>query len=279
MDRWELRLGDPEYPPGLLHLNDPPRALFGIGDKELLGGGLAIVGARKATPYGLRATQMFGGWAAAHGVVIISGAAIGCDQAAHKAAFEQDGSTVAVLACGPDVNYPAGAGHLLDRIRLEGCVVSETPWGVAARKWSFVRRNRIIAALADAVLIVEASLPSGTFTTADFALEAGRDVYAVPGSIFAPECRGCNRLIRQGAVPITEVTDLAAALGEASVLQLELPLAEDDPVLRALLADPLRPDDVAREFALEIIEAVRHIGDLEAQGLVTRYPDGRYGPP
>jgi DNA processing protein len=279
MQRWELHLGDPDYPSGLLHLNDPPRALFGIGDKKLLGGGLAIVGARKATPYGLRVTQMFGGWAAAHGVVIISGAAIGCDQAAHKAAFEQGGSTVAVLACGADVNYPAGAGHLLDRIRIEGCVVSETPWGVAAQKWSFVRRNRIIAALADAVLIVEASLPSGTFTTADFALEAGRDVYAVPGSIFAPECRGCNRLIRQGAVPITEVSDLAAALGETSVLQLELPLAEDDPVLRALLADPLRPDDVAREFALEIIEAVRHIGDLEAQGLVTRYPDGRYGPP
>jgi DNA processing protein len=250
-----------------------------MGNPEYLDGGLAIVGARKATPYGLRATEILGGWAASHGVVIISGAAIGCDQAAHRVALAQQAPTVAVLACGADLDYPSGARHLLDTIRDTGCVISETPWGYAAQKWTFVRRNRIIAGLADAVLVVEASLPSGTFTTADFALEVGREVLAVPGSIFAPECRGCNRLIRQGATPVTDVSDLAASLGIGSQLSLEIPDAERDPVLRALLADPMRPDDVAREFALDIIEAVARIGDLEGRSLVTRYPDGRYGPP
>jgi DNA processing protein len=253
--------------------------LYGIGDKSLLGGGLAIVGARKATPYGLRATELLGGWAASHGVVIISGAAIGCDQAAHRVALSKGGPTVAVLACGADVDYPAGARRLLGDIRERGCVVSETPWGLAAKRWSFVRRNRIIAALADALLVVEASLPSGTFTTADFALDVGREVLAVPGSIFAPECRGCNRLIRQGAVPITQADELAGALGMGAQLEFAAPETCEDQVLRALIADPMRPDDLAREFALDIVEAVRRIGDLEARSLVARYPDGRYGPP
>ena len=129
-------------------------------------------------------------------------------------------------------------------------------------------------------------LPSGTFSTADHAADAGRDVYAVPGSIFAPECRGSNRLIRQGALPITDISELAAALEStlgppptgAFAQVPSLPDPGDDPVLKALLADPMRPDDVARALERDIVTIARRIGALEARGLIARYPDGRYGP-
>ncbi len=130
--------------------------------------------------------------------------------------------------------------------------------------------------------MVEAGLPSGTFSTADFALDAGRDVLAVPGSIHAPECRGSNRLIRQGATPITDVDDLASALGTL-VRSIPPTLSTSggpslDPIAAALTADPMRPDDLARELGLDITTVARAVSRLEAAGLVARYPDGRYGP-
>jgi DNA processing protein len=228
---------------------------------------------------------LLAGWAAGVGVSVISGGAIGCDQAAHAAAIERGGRTVVVLGCGADVDYPRSASGLLDRVRHGdlGCVVSEQQWGTPPLRWAFARRNRIIAGLAHAVLVVEASLPSGTFSTADFALDAGREVLAVPGSIFAPESRGCNRLIRQGATPITDVSDLAASLGiDEPLLPVEaLPRDQDAAsalIRAALLSDPMRPDDVARALGLSIVQVARRIGALEAQGVVARYPDGRYGP-
>ena len=132
---------------------------------------------------------------------------------------------------------------------------------------------------------VEAGLASGTFSTADAALEAGREVLVVPGSIFAPECRGPNRLLRQGATPITDVSELADALSslvgahsESPVGGSDLGVNTSDALLRALLADPMRPDDAARTLGLDIVEVARRIGRLESEMLVARYPDGRYGP-
>ena len=280
-DRFELRLGDSGYPAQLDHTPDPPRRLYGFGDPALLAPGLAVIGSRKATPYGRRAATMFAGWAAASGIVVISGAAIGCDQAAHRAALDVGGPTVAVLGCGADVDYPFGGAALLDRIRRQGCVISEQPWGTPPLRWAFARRNRIIAGLAHAVLVVEASIPSGTFSTADAAADAGRDVLAVPGSIFAPECRGPNRLIRQGATPVTEIDDLVRALDMSEVI-VSAPTAVADtepvePLLAALRANPMRPDDVAREFGWSITETARRLSSLEADRVVSRYPDGRYG--
>jgi DNA processing protein len=139
-----------------------------------------------------------------------------------------------------------------------------------------VRRNRIIAGLAHAVLVVEAGLPSGTFSTADAALDAGRDVLAVPGSVFSPESRGSNRLIRQGATPITDVGELAQYLGlEGGATRAADPAADD--TLRALVADPMRPDDIARALGIDIVHTARTLGALEAGGLIVRYADGRYG--
>ncbi|MGV8082665.1 MAG: DNA-processing protein DprA [Coriobacteriia bacterium] len=283
IERFEIELGSAEYPALLAASPSPPAILRGIGDPKVLSGpALAVVGARRATPYGLRAATEFAGWAAGAGWTIVSGAAVGCDQAAHRAAISAGGRTVAVLGCGADTVYPRGADELLSAVSRSGAVVSELDWGYPPAKWTFRARNRIIASLSDALLVVEAGLPSGTFSTADYALASGRDVLAVPGSIFAPECRGANRLIRQGATPITDVSELAEALG--AIAAPSLPFAEpcaeyaDDPVLRALLADPMRPDDVARALCLDIVSVARRIGVLQVAGLVAKYRDGRYGP-
>jgi DNA processing protein len=283
---FEIEMGDPRYPELLAQTEDPPQVLRGFGDPNALEPGLAVVGARKATPYGLAAARLFAGWAAAAGYPIVSGAAIGCDQAAHRAALTAGGRTVAVLGCGADVAYPSGSAALLAEIAVTGCVISELDWGYPPAKWTFRARNRIIAGLAGALLVLEAGCPSGTFITADRALEAGRDVLVVPGSIFAPECRGPNRLLRQGAIPVTEVAELADALmlslgppqGDRDLSETLYGLATDDDVLSSLRTNPGRPDDVARLLGLDIVSAARRIGALEGLGLVRKYPDGRYGP-
>lgn len=281
--RHEIPIDDERYPQALRQIPDAPKVLYCLGDPAHLDPGLAVIGSRKATPYGLGATRLFAGWAASQRVTIISGAAIGCDQEAHRSALAVNGSTVAVMGCGADVDYPSGASDLLDRIRRVGAVVSEVPWGTRPQRWLFPRRNRLIAGLSSAVLVVEASLPSGTFNTADYALDYDRQVLAVPGSIFAPECRGSNRLLSQGATPISDVTELGLALGIGSIEQLVMtadPAAEDSehPLLAALLSNPMRPDDAARELGLHIVEVSRLLGRYESAGVLGRYPDGRYGP-
>ncbi len=282
-DGWEIDKGDPRYPETLLTTPDPPKRIYGLGNPNLLTPGLAVIGARKSTPYGRSCAHLFAGWAASRGVVIVSGAAVGCDQAAHRAALEVDGATVAVLGCGADVDYPRDATQLLDVIRARGAVISEQPWGSTPRRWAFSRRNRIIAGLSHSVLVVEASLPSGTFSTADHALEADREVLVVPGSILSPECRGSNRLLVQGATPITDVSELAAVLGllgapEDAEHTVSHDLSRRDAIMTALVANPMRPDDLAREFALDIVTVARRLGELERDGKVIRLRDGRYSP-
>lgn len=284
-ERFELDLEDTGYPRQLRELADPPARLYGIGDPAALKEGVAVIGSRKATPYGIKAATLMAGWAARAGYSVISGGAVGCDQAAHRAALSAHGTTVAVLGCGADVTYPRGAAALLAAVAERGAVVSEAPWGTPPVRWAFARRNRIIAGLSRTLLVVEASLPSGTFGTADHALDAGRSVLVVPGSIFAPECLGSNRLIRQGATPVTDISELAAelrcALGEPSVSVEDPPAGAplmNDALLSAVRADPQRPDDLARALGLDIVTVVRRLADLEGAELVARYPDGRYGP-
>ena len=208
-----------------------------------------MVGARRATPYGLAAARLLAGWAAESGYLIYSGGALGCDQAAHRAALEAGGRTVAVMAGGPDVVYPRRSGALRAAILERGAVVSEHPPGTQPQRWTFRTRNRIIAGLARVLLVLEASLPSGTFTTAEYAADSGRTVAVVPGSIFAPECRGANRLLRTGAFPITDASELRdllhAELGPppraASPWTGPEPDDGSDRILAALRARPAAP--------------------------------------
>jgi len=283
--RFQLPIDDPRYPAHLRFTPEPPKVLYGIGDPSCLVPGIAVIGARNATPYGLSAAALFAGWAADAGYLVISGGAVGCDQAAHFAARDAGATTVAVLGCGADVDYPSNAVSLLADIRRTGVVVSELPWGAPPQRWAFRRRNRIIAGLSAGVLVVEASLPSGTFSTADYALDAGREVLAVPGSVFAPECAGSNRLIRQGATPVTDASEFALELERLlgrprSEVTTEhpSPLVEGgSDIASALIANPMRPDDIARAFGLDIVAVARRLGVLESQGRIARYPDGRYG--
>ncbi|HEY3318643.1 MAG TPA: DNA-processing protein DprA [Coriobacteriia bacterium] len=279
----ELRLGEEGYPAPLETAMRPPEVLYVAGDPGLLDYGLAVVGARRATPYGITCARRFAGWAAEQGVTIVSGAAHGCDNAAQQAAVDVGGTSIAVLGCGADLDYPPSSSKLLAHLRQHGAVISEVPWGRDPTRYAFPERNRLIAGLSRAVLIVEAALPSGTFSTARHAEDAGRDVWAVPGSVLAPECRGPNRLIAQGATPITDVSELSKALELVGLLAGDRPTPSmivdtTDPVARALVADPMRPDDVARELDLDIVDVARRIARLESAGVLRRYRDGRYGP-
>jgi DNA processing protein len=287
--RFELRLGRSGYPEQLAQGVRPPKQLFGMGDPASLVPGLAIIGARKATPYGLTCACRFARLAAESGVTVISGAAMGCDLTAQTAALDAGGSTVAVLGCGADVDYPRRAADTLARIRSgAGAVVSGLTWGVPPLPGHFPARNRIIAGLSSAVLVVEAALPSGTFSTADSALDSGRDVLAVPGSILYAGCAGSNRLIRQGADPITCDQDLLDALVQAGVLPAPAtgrtptmsPLLDpsDDPVLEAVRAHPMTPDALCEALDVTAPALLASLARLEAGRLIARHPDGRYGP-
>lgn len=287
-ERFVLGLGENAYPSHLATVGRPPRLLHGIGDPSTLVPGLAVIGSRKATPYGLECARQFATLAAEWGVVIISGAAIGCDLAAHRAALDAGSPTVAVLGCGADVDYPRSAAPVLAELRRgRGAVVSELDWGTPPMRGHFPARNRIIAGLASAVLVVEAALPSGTFSTADHALDAGRDVLAVPGSVFYPGSAGCNRLIRQGAQPITCADDLRDSLADAGLLTpatatgggaASLGRESTDTLLDALRADPMTLDRLAIVTHCELAGLLRDVALLESRGLIARYPDGRYGP-
>ncbi|MDO4183268.1 MAG: DNA-processing protein DprA [Coriobacteriia bacterium] len=203
--RTELSFYDPSFPQALRVIPRPPEKLYVIGNVGALQEGLAIIGARKATPYGLGCVTRFGRLAALRGLCIISGGARGCDAQAHKCALECGAPTVVVLGGGCDQLYPKEHYSLFQRvIDAGGAVISENPWEFPALPYCFRERNRLIAGLAKATLIVEAGLPSGTFSTADEALAASKDVLVVPGSIMSPNSAGANHLIAQGATPIVD---------------------------------------------------------------------------
>jgi DNA processing protein len=279
------------YPEILREIPDPPKLLYCLGNVDALKPGVAIIGARKATPYGLSCAQYFATHAALRGVTVVSGGARGCDQEAHKAAVEVQTPTVAVFGSGADVPYPKSGRPLFQRIISQGgCIVSENPWGFPAHPWTFPRRNRIIAGLSVLLLIVEAGLPSGTLTTADEALAQGKDVCIVPSAITSPYAKGVNYLFSQGATPIVDSESFDTALSSAftryplSMLQLE-PEQEDasmqarlenDPILRALSADAYAPQELAAYFGFSPAELSRRLSEYELQGLVQRGRDGRY---
>lgn len=293
--RTELPRGDARYPAALLEARNPPERLYVVGDASALGEGLAVVGARKATPYGAGCARRFARLAAERGVRVVSGGARGCDAAAHEGALAAGGVTVAVLGSGCDRIYPKEHAGLFARIvEAGGALVSEHPWGTDPRPWMFRERNRIIAALARATLIVEAGLPSGTFSTADEALAAAREVLVVPGAITAASSRGANRLLYQGASPVVDDESFKDALfslfgclkrpdGDAPGRKRRR-AAPADPLLAALSAEPLGMDElleVARRHAggqdARSWLAVR-LAEAEASGAAARYPDGRWGP-
>jgi DNA processing protein len=203
--------------PDILHaIPHPPEKLYitGVDTADITNRPrVAIVGARKVTPYGKNVTTKLAGELAAQGIVIVSGLALGVDTLAHTAALEAGGLTVAVLPTGLDNIYPRSHRQLAKRIEKQGILLTEYPPGTRSFPGNFVARNRLVSGLSDAVLIIEAAEKSGTLHTARFAIEQGRKVLAVPGNITSPMSAGTNQLIKAGAIPATCTTDILDVLG------------------------------------------------------------------
>lgn len=287
--RFELHPGDALYPSRLADLSDAPRTLYVRGDPGVLDTpALSIIGARKASPYGIAVCELAARIAAESGVTVVSGGALGCDQASGWGALNAGGRHVVVLGTGADVPYPSTAAGLISRtLATGGAVVSLSPWGMGVRKFAFPRRNRVIAALSQALFIGEAGMPSGTFSTAECAMDLGRELLCVPGSIFSPESRGTNYLISNGACCLVDEESLEVAIsriyGTLRYVRPEAPgIADLDPVrqkvMHALIASPLRVDEVAACAGMDPVGTLKLLGSLELEGLIERQMDGRYAP-
>ena len=273
------------YPQRLAHLPDPPNPLYVRGGVERLSRlmrerGVAVVGGRKASEYGLDVARDMGRGLAAAGVTVISGLALGIDAASHRGALAGGGSALAVLACGRDVPYPRRHVGLYERIVEEGVVVSELAPGTPPYQWSFPARNRIMAALAHVVVVVEAREASGSLITAEFALSLNRELAAVPGHVTARLAAGSNRLLYEGMAVVRDARDVIEMLYGVGDERAQLPPEPVlEPPLRSVL-DAVESGDslqYARESAGLSAGGMRAApGRLESLGLVRRDGLGGY---
>jgi DNA processing protein len=270
--RWVAR-SDAAFPPLLGAIHDPPPGLFlrGAADAELLSRpAVAIVGARSCTDYGAHVARSLGRELAAAGIVVVSGLARGIDGWAHRGAIEGGGPTVAVLGCGIDRDYPRAHAALAAQIATNGLIASEYPPGVAPAPWRFPARNRIVAGMTMATVVVEARDRSGALITADLALEEGREVLAVPGEITSALSRGANALLRLGAVVVTSCDDVLEAIGvEARERGDDVVLSSSAAsVLAALDQGATTADEVSRATTLDPAAVAVALTELELAGLV-----------
>jgi DNA processing protein len=258
------------YPRPLAELHDPPAQLYVRGDVDVLSQpSVAIVGARSCSAYGAQVARSLAGELAASGLVVVSGLARGIDADAHRGTLAVGGHTVAVLGCGIDRDYPRSHAELARRIRANGAVVSEYQPGVEPAPWRFPARNRIIAGLCAATVVVEARERSGALITADFALELGRDVFAVPGEITSALSAGTNDLLRQGAAPLLSAADVLTALGLESDVRPLPPLSPAGAQVLRILADgPRDADAVSRSSGRSPAEVSAVLVELELTGVV-----------
>jgi DNA processing protein len=276
-----LRPRDPLFPERLGAIFDPPPALYLRGDGEpalLARRAVAVVGARSCSPYGAQVARRLGRELAAAGLVVVSGLARGVDGEAHRGALEAGGTTVAVLGCGIDRDYPASHAQLSRRIEEQGLVVSEYEPGVEPAPWRFPARNRIIAGLCEAVVVVEARERSGALITADFGLDEGRDVFAVPGEITSALSAGTNALLKVGATPLTSPKDVFEALGmeqpDAAAAAVDVS-PEATQVLELVRESPAAADELAERGTLDAGAISVALTELELAGLVAA-ADGVY---
>ena len=271
--RWLART-DREYPPLLRSIHDPPPGLFlrgTAGPEVLRRPAVAVVGARSCSPYGAQVARTLGRELGAAGLVVVSGLARGVDGEAHRGALEAGGLTVAVLGCGVDRDYPASHRELAARIRERGLVVAEYPPGVEPAPWRFPARNRVIAGLAGATVVVEARERSGALITADLALEEGREVFAVPGEITSALSAGTNDLLRLGAAPLVSAKDVLDLFGIDATDAPEPELsAEGHTALDRVRDGPAGVDELAQVTGLDAGTLATALTELELAGLVVQ---------
>jgi DNA processing protein len=277
------------WPGRLSHLEAPPRGLWQLGAHGVTTPSVAIVGSRRATFAGVEIATSIARELGSAGIQVVSGMALGIDAAAHTGALDAGGSTIAVLGCGIDVCYPPRHAGLRARIIGAGSLITEEPAGTPPFKSNFPKRNRIIAALAQAVVVVEATERSGALSTARWAADLGREVLAVPGSIRSRQSSGTNLLIRDGVRPFLGIADLLEAVPE---LRSSVPdgafdtmpaepgggLERFSPPLREILArmgtQPVHPDQVGFALGLSPSLVASRLGALELAGAVMSLPGG-----
>lgn len=277
---------DPPYPSLLKEIADPPLALFHRGRLEHLAKpAVAVVGSRAASRYGLAAAERIGKELALLGLTVISGLARGIDATAHRSTLEAGGSTIAVLGAGLDIDYPRENRRLKQLVEQNGLVLSEYPPGTVPRPIHFPIRNRIISGLSAGVVIVEATAKSGSLITARLAAEQGREVFAVPGSIFSAGSEGPNRLIQYGAKLVHDVDDILSEIGSFLPPEMRerkpLPEPEVEESLRPILEcfrydEALHIDEAASRLSLGPGELSEKLFDLELKQLIRAVPGGRY---
>lgn len=272
--------GSPRYPARLARLDDAAPLLWLRGDPAALAGrAVAIVGARAATRSGREFTRELAATLARARVVVVSGLARGIDAAAHRGALDAGGVTLAVLACGLERIYPPEHRRLADEICERGALLTELPPGTPPLPHHFPLRNRLISALAEAVVVVEARERSGSLVTARHAANQGVDVMAVPGAIAAPTSRGTNRLLRDGAQVVLEPADVLYALGLPLESSRSAPTAAVTPAQRAILSllaqEPLTPDELGRRLGRSGPEIAVDLLRLELDGAIVNERDGR----
>ncbi len=274
--------GDDEYPPSFLELDDPPAAVFVRGARlDVREIRVAIVGARRCSSLGREIAHDLGRRLGGAGLCVVSGAAYGIDASSHRGALNAGGRTLAVLGSGIDIGYPRSSAELIERIAETGSVLSEYAPGVPAEPHRFPARNRLVVALASALVVIEGAGKSGSRISVDHALDLGREVFAVPGTVTNPLAEVPLALIRDGATMIRGADDLLADLGVATDAvtdeHAEPPIELPDDERRAwrALVEPSLPDTVARSASLSIPDAVAALIRLELRGLV-RSGGGRY---
>ena len=277
-----LTLADADYPQALLNGSDPPLLLYLSGRAELLNRrALAIVGSRTPTPQGAADATAFGAALGQAGLTVISGLALGIDAAAHRGALGSVGGTVAVIGTGADRVYPEKNRELAQAIAADGAVVSEFALGTPPLAANFPRRNRLIAAMGQGCLVVEAAARSGSLITARLAAECGREVFAIPGSIHSPLAKGCHQLLKQGAKLVESAQDILEELrwpvaAAAAMVAAAPPDAPTAALLAALGQDPCAIDTLVVRTGLTPDALIAMLLQLELEGRVASLPGGLY---
>lgn len=273
-----VTLADTEFPQSLLNIPDPPVLLYVKGRLNLLNHpSIAVVGSRNASTQGLRNAEAFAQALSELNLCVVSGMAHGIDTAAHIGGLRGQGSSIAVVGTGLDKVYPSANRELAHQLAAEGTLISEFPLGMPPLAQNFPRRNRIISGLSLGCLIVEASLQSGSLITARMALEQGRDVFAIPGSIHAPQSKGCHALIKQGATLVENPRDILDELGwHSSPTNIISNPDEDHPIFEHLGFDPVSLDNLSQRSRLTIEALSAILLQLELDGRVTTLAGGMY---
>ncbi len=280
-ERHVVALGDATYPSLLLETADPPLLLYAQGRIELmLAASVAVVGSRNPTAQGSDNARAFSKHLSQAGLAVVSGMALGIDGAAHEGALAGLGSTIAVMGTGADRIYPARHRDLAHRIAAEGLLLTEFELGVPPLAENFPQRNRIIAGLSRGTLVVEAALPSGSLSTARAALDAGREVFAIPGSIHSPQSRGCHALIKQGAKLVESAEDITSELhwpaGQTARVPAGPEANTDSPLLQALGHEPATLDALGARTGMSAASLNAQLLELELDGRVARLPGGLF---